>query len=235
MKLFRKKKNRDINLHLDLSLLDELIEKYNIQQWFKYAAEKWNNREHIWRGLFYISNKLSKRSRILETGCGIGLNLIWLAQRRFRYLYGFDIDESTIQASIALAKNMNYTINYYIDNGLIPKIKNQTFDLIIALNWTYHLADFDMKTFFDTYSPLVSKKGFILIDCIDKSFNNHPKNQYLTSDWDKPIEKRQVSEYKVRYSWNDLYKISEKCGFKIIKQIEINHVIPKTVYVLRKK
>jgi 2-polyprenyl-3-methyl-5-hydroxy-6-metoxy-1,4-benzoquinol methylase len=47
--------------------------------------------------LRYVLNQLSKDSKILESGCGIGQWLIFLMERDYKNLYGIDYASQTIE------------------------------------------------------------------------------------------------------------------------------------------
>jgi hypothetical protein len=76
----------------------------------------------------------------------------------------------------------------------------------------------------------------LAIDVVDKSYGQYPNNQFLTSDWNKPINERNPSEYRKRYSEDDVRKTAEKSRLKIvaINKPPENSFVPRAIYILQK-
>lgn len=227
---------REKELQINSNIIEEIVNKNNAHNWFVYIVNDRKNRWEIWKTSFWLSRYLSNNAKIMETGCGIATNLLWFGQRGFHNLYGFDIDGCAISAGEQLFKHMNLPVTLWVDDGLCPKkVPDIKFDAILSFNWTFLLDNFSLEYYLKFYSGFLSKNGIIVIDVIDDSYNNVPKNQYLTSDWDKPEEYRNSSEYKKRYSREEVKKIAASAKMEITKIIKQQSTIPKVVYILRKK
>lgn len=227
-------KNKKLNL--PLRKVEEIIERNGAEPWFAYVLKERDTRWEIIDSSYYIARKLKRKSNILETGCGVGSNLAWFGQIGFKSLYGTDASESAILAAKEISKLANLDINFEIDDGLNPeKNKNIKFDAIFSLNWTYLVKKFNFEEFLDIYKKYLSSNGYLIIDVIDDSYSLIDKNKYLTSDWNKPVFERGPSEYIHRYSYDNVSNIASKHGFKVDKYLSGNGVIPRKVYILKKK
>jgi hypothetical protein len=222
----------DSQLQLSSEDVGNTLIKYETPSWFEYIFRDRLNRWDVCLPTLWIVENISFDKQILETGCGVGFNLMWLAEQGFKNLNGFDIDPKTINAGTEIANNAHLPINLWIDNGLIPNlIPNISYSIIIALNWTFLIEKFSLDEFIKTYIPYLDEKGAFIFDVIDATFNQMPDNLYRSSDLGKPIEERQLSEYKIRLSEKEVLSILNKHGLKIIQTIKEEQKIPKTIYI----
>lgn len=227
--LFRKK-----TINLSHIKVKEIMEKNKAEPWFIYIFNHRKERWDIWKPSFWVIEKLSKDIAIYETGCGCGLNLIWFGQQGIARLCGSDISKEAINAGKELVSLAKLNIELFQEDALNPSNLPQEIDVVIALNWTFLIEQFNLKFFLEKYSRTLKNNGYIIIDVIDTSYNGVLNNQYLTSDWNKPETERKPSEYKKRYSGEDISRIVSKSGFKIVETISNKQIIPKVVYIIRK-
>ena len=226
-----------IEILLDIDYIEKVIKKHNAQPWFVYALKDRKNRRHVWSPSLWLAARLKSHDRILETGCGCGLNLMWFAQNGFKNLLGSDNDPLAIAAGQEICSKMNFPIQLYLDNGLNPKINiEKPFHCIFALNWTYHVAEFEILNLCKIYSRLIDHGGYVAIDVIDESYNHYQNNEFLTSDWNKVLSERKPSEYIKRYSELDIRNAADQCGLKIVytEKPPQNSFVPRAVYILQK-
>jgi cyclopropane fatty-acyl-phospholipid synthase-like methyltransferase len=229
--IFQQKK-----INIPETVAKRILDKNNVEPWFFYIFKERAQRWDVSLVCLWLSRKIASNSKILEVGCGCGWNLIWFGQHGFNKLFGSDINKNVLSAGEELAQYLNIQINFWQDDGLNPKkIPSELFDIIIALNWTHLLEDFDLYRFLMVYKKMLAPEGKIIIDIIDFKYNEVKNNQYLTSDWNKPEEERQTSEYKKRYSMEEVQKICNAGGFTIIKVISKFQVVPKKVYAIQLK
>lgn len=222
-------------LDIDQNVVNEIVEKHGAESWFSYVIEDRKNRWDVWETAFWIARTLPSSARILETGCGIASNLIWLSQQGFKNLDGTDLVDSAVAAGKELSERCNADIKIWKDNGLTPEtFPEYNYDVVIALNWTHLLSEFSLSKFLETYAPKINKGGYVINDVINSTYGEMENNQYLTSDLDKPVEQRQPSEYKKRYSDAEVESEANKAGFKVIKKIVHEQKIPKTVFIFQK-
>jgi 2-polyprenyl-3-methyl-5-hydroxy-6-metoxy-1,4-benzoquinol methylase len=226
-----------IEISLDINFIESVISKHNAQPWFVYALKDRKNRRHVWWPSLWLAARLKSQDRILETGCGCGLNLMWFAQNGFKNLLGSDNDPLAIAAGQEICSKIEFPIQLYVDNGLDPQKNIELpFNCIFALNWTYHVAEFEILNLCKIYSRLIDHGGYIAIDVIDESYNRYDKNKFLTSDWNKSISERKPSEYIKRYSELDVRNAADQSGLKIvcIDRPPGNSFVPRAVYILQK-
>jgi hypothetical protein len=209
---------RQIDLRLPTGLLQDIVTRHGAQPWFVYAHANRRQRKHVWWPSLWLAARLPSNAAILETGCGCGLNLLWFAQHGFQRLSGFDIDEKAIAVGRELFECQGLDARLWIDNGLHPTGPVQgPFDAILALNWTYHLDEFDLGEFLQWYRPHLHAGSLMVLDLIDNSYNTVPNNLYLTSDWEKPEPLRRPTEYRKRHSLMEVCRLAKECGYRVIR------------------
>lgn len=226
--------DRECRIMLPSDRLQEILARHNVTDWFFYAFANRSERLHICEPSNWVLKNFSNEKVIFETGCGCGLNLIWFAQKGFIHLLGSDISHEAILAGKELACLANATIELWQDNGLAPEKLPDKIDVLLALNWTYHVDNFELNQFLHNYLKILNNGGCLIIDLIDDSYNSIPNNEYLTSDWTKPIDVRKPSEYKKRYSYESVVRAVKEAGYEILHTKAFNQVIPRIVYILCK-
>jgi len=226
----------DVNLPDDIVMT--IMERYKLDPWFFEGVFKkrtefyWN----AWKSSHWLAKRLHRNSHIYETGCGPALNLIWFGQNGFRHLYGSDIDPNVLAAARELCEAAGINVTLWIDNGIKPtSIPLIPFDAVLALNWTYLVESFELDKFLNTYRNFLKPGGYIVIDVIDSSYNQVPNNQYLTGDWDKPVKQRRPSEYKNRYSMQQVVDSINAIGLELIESIPKSESNFKKVYIIENK
>lgn len=222
-------------ISLSADRVRQIIDRHGVGDWFFYAFSSRVTRWHVCEPSLWVLRHLPKKTAIFETGCGCGLNLIWFAQKGFTRLKGSDICREAILAGEELALLAHAPVELWQDDGLVPARLPDRVDLLLALNWTYHVEQFDLGTFLVRYSAILVDRGYLIIDVIDSSYDGTKNNQYLTSDWGKPVAERGATEYKKRYSEAEVRKLASGTGFENCHTIRSEaEVIPRVVYILRK-
>lgn len=226
---------RTRRIHLPREEVRRVIHRHGAQEWFVYIFEKRHKRWDVWKPGYWIDDHLARDSRILETGCGCGMNLIWLAQRGFRSLHGFDNDPTAVAAGKELSQSAGVHVTYWEDDGLAPtRIPDEPFDAVVALNWTSLVEGFGLDGFLRQYSRRLAPNGVLILDAIDARYNATPNNEYQSADWNKPVEQRRPSEYKNRYSTSEIEDAAAAVGLGVEKRMTAEEVIPKNVFILRR-
>jgi len=226
-------------IDLPIELVTDVVQRARAQSWFIYAFKDRASRWHVWEPSFWLAKRLKSQARILETGCGCALNLIWFGQHGFSQLYGFDNDSAAIVAGTELCSEANTSATLWIDDGLRPfHLPEQVFDAILAVNWTYHVEAFDLISFLVTYRSHLTNRGFLTLDVVDIAYSTMPNNQYLTSDWNKPVTERGPSEYKKRYSQEQVFHAASCADMKVVHTISRRSLvteIPRRVYIFSRQ
>ncbi len=214
---------------------EQLVKKHNAEPWFAYIVKERVNRWDVWESGFWVAQHLSSSAHILETGCGIASNLIWLGQQGFKNLDGTDIEPNAIAAGAELAESLKVKVNLRVEDGLNPTFPyDYNYDVVFALNWTHLLSAFDLTEFLKKYAVKLNKGGYIINDVINATYSQMENNQYLTSDLNKPEAQRQPSEYKKRYSDAEVETAAQTAGFKLVHKIIHEQKIPKSVFIFQK-
>lgn len=220
---------------ISTSAVAAVLSRCGAEPWFRYAFQEWRQRWHVWRGVLWTVQNLPRGIQVLETGCGCGWNLFWLAANGFTSLIGIDNDAAAIAVGNELAVTSGYPVHLSEDDALNPRqLSDGSSALILALNWTYHVPEFDLALFLQRYRMVLAVGGMILIDTIDRSFDNHPDSKYLTSDWGKPAMERRPSEYIHRFTIHDIRRIAGSCGYQVLTNYNRRGEIPRSLYVLRR-
>jgi glycosyltransferase involved in cell wall biosynthesis len=219
-----------------LELINNYVEKCNTQKWYVYAFEQFRNRKHCYMAYQWIKKNIMKHEKILESGCGCGGMLYHLHNDGYLDLSGYDIDETAISAGKSIAHEICAPIDFFVENGFDPRLE-QKYNVIVGINWIYHVLDFSLDVFIEKHSSFLIKSGYLVFDMIDISYNNVENNWFCTQDWQKPIEEKRPSEYLLRYSEREVESIADKYNFRIVKIITVdnNDVIPRKIYILQKK
>lgn len=222
---------KGISLPADMVL--DVVEQEGIHPWYAHTYRERSSRWESWETCFWLAKRLPAKARILETGCGIAPNLIWLGEHGFHHLYGLDIDPRVLAAAKRLCAIARIPADLWIDDGINPAhIPPARFEAILGLNWTHLLESFDLKRFFEIYASFLTPDGVIVFDVIDTAYSTVPNNQFLTSDWGKPEAERQPSEYKKRYSRGEVCETLHSMDLRIVETISQPQLIPKTVYIV---
>lgn len=223
-------------LKIDYPIVESAVRENHAQEWFIYAHKDWDKRYHVKRPLAWIADHVSNQSRILETGCGVGINLLWLYEQGFSNLAGLDHDPSAIAAAHEIAEKSGYDISYDVDDGIDPaSLSGRVFEVIIALNWLYHVPGLDLKNLLARYHSFLSADGYLIFDCVDSSYNRTRNNEFNTSDWKKPCTQRRPSEYTIRFSRSQVRNMCSEVDLEVVHVFSKRELIKRLANsVLRK-
>ncbi len=220
------------NLSINQEIVINSLEFNQVQPWFKYIFTERETRWDIYKPSTWIAKNISPNKNILETACGVGFNLFWLAELGYTNLFGFDIDPKAIRAGYEISEYSKLPLSIWVDDGISPHLlPPKKYSCILGLNWTFLIENYSLKVFLKTYIPVLEDDGVLIFDIIDASYDSIPDNEYLSSDIFKPVNERQSSEYKFRLSLDQVKKELEVFGLTIIEIITEEQKIPKFVYI----
>ena len=221
-------------LKLEEAVIDSTLEKFGVQSWFKYIHRSREIRWDIWQPCEWIRSNVGLDSFILETACGVGFNLMWLAENGFTNLYGFDIDEAAINSGLEISNYASFPIEMWVDDGLCPALQSpMKCDVIIALNWTMLLDAFELDSFLGVYSKRLRSDGVIVLDVIDAEYGNVDGHKFHTSDGNLDEAKRRPSEYRKRFSQQEVEESARNCGLRVHHVFYEPQRVSKRVYILK--
>ena len=211
-----------------------IINAHSAYDWFLYAFDKRAERWHVCLPSLWIARNLPRDAVVLETGCGCAWNLIWLGQRGFSQLHGMDINREALAAGRDLSLLAGLDVRLYEADCTGPVPLPFAIDVLMALNWTYHDDSFDLEHFLRCYGERMRPGGNLVMDVVDASYDQVLGNAYLSSDRELPEEQRRPSEYRVRYSREEVTSALERHGFRIVETFTEEQAVPVVVYVARK-
>lgn len=213
----------------------EILERHGVEAWHTYALEQWSSRWHVWRAIRWVVTSVPRQSRVLETGCGCGWNLFWLAANGFVELEGIDVSVPAVTAGSEIASISRLPVTLRYDDAITPRtVADGSFDVVLALNWTYHVKEFNLQGFLRCYRTIITTGGYLVIDMIDSLYNNMPNSSYLTSDWVLPESQRRPSEYLHRMSEDEASLAASEHGFVTVARFSRKSTVPHFILVVRK-
>lgn len=129
-----------------------------------------------------------KSGKLLELGCGDGVNAIWLAERGYE-VYGVDIAPTAIEWAKAKAKERNLNIDFQVGNVLdLANYPDDFFDFVLDGHCFHCIIGEDRKLFLANALRVLKPKGFfhvctmcgdVTCEEIKKQFN--PQSRCLIS------------------------------------------------------
>ena len=215
-----------------LTMLADYVDYYDAQQWYKYAYREFKNRKHAYYAYEYIKKHIQKEASILEVACGASGMLFELNSLGYTNLSGFDYDERAINVAKCIAEDINASINLYVNDATNPTY-NKFYDVIVWTNGMYHLDNYSLDDFMYGFCRMLNDGGYFIFDMVNGSFNNVPSNEFLTQDWNKNIQERRPSEYKLRLTKDEVSKIAKRHNARVVKSISIQDTIPRDVYIIQ--
>lgn len=222
-------------LHLPVTDVERIIQECRAEPWHLYAIRKRIWRRHVCAACGWIADYLPTDASVFEPGCGSGANLLWLAERGFSRLQGTDISPRAVALCRELARCARIDMQVRQDDGLRPAQMPENVDVILSVNWLYHIPGASLETFLDTYRPGLARRGKIVCDVVDAAYNAVPGNQYHTSDEALPVEQRRPSEYTFRMSREEVADVAASSGFRVLRDTRFSSVRPqRAVYMLEK-
>jgi peptidoglycan/xylan/chitin deacetylase (PgdA/CDA1 family) len=220
------------NYPLDITLLKTSIEKHNAQEWYYNTALDRLSRIELAIAMDWIYSYVPYEKSIYELGCGSGNNLAWLSVHGYTNLGGSDIDDKALKVANDMSSSIGAQWSLDIDDILIPKcIPSETY-ILLALNCTYLLDDFDIASFLEKIFNILPNDAYLIIDQIDASFNSRPKNEFHSSDWSAEQHIPRKSEYRVRYSLGQIFNFTKKLNLYVVRSAPIFATIPRVVYAI---
>jgi predicted O-methyltransferase YrrM len=212
-----------------------VLDHRDVHPWHAYALRRRAERWHSWAPALWITRRFGFEAHIHETGCGCGTNLLWFAQQGFNRLSGSDLLPENLMAARQMLTLAGVEAQLWCEDGLRPAGPvDGVFDVVLALNWTYHVSHFVLDTFCARHVKSLRPRGLLVIDAVDVAYNDEPDNQYHTADRKLPRSQRRPSEYPIRLSTDQVDETAEKTGLRLIHRMRRHGGIPRAVYILQR-
>ncbi len=222
-------------LHLPETDVERLIRDCEAEPWHLYAIRKRIWRRHVCVACGWIADHLPADSSVFEPGCGSGANLLWLAKRGFSRLLGTDISPQAVALCRELARRADTSVRVWQDDGLRPRELPEPVNVVLSVNWLYHIPGASLEALLDTYRPCLTPLGKIVCDVVDTAYNAVPGNAYHTDDSHLPEGQRRPSEYTFRMSREEVADVAASCGFRLLRETRFAAVRPqRAVYMLER-
>jgi glycosyltransferase involved in cell wall biosynthesis/cytochrome c-type biogenesis protein CcmH/NrfG len=226
--------NQDPEIRIPAPIIENAIQNHQAQPWFTYVFRDRANRWDVVMPCQWVARHIGCDQPILSIGTGVGLNLLWLAERGFTRLFGTDIDPKAIGAGREISGKAGLKITLEVDDALAPKsFPGDRFAVIEALNWCHLIEGFNLDVLLDLYVPRLEAGGVFILDTIDVAYDAVPGNQYHTADREKPERERRPSEYQTRLSEAAVRESFLRHGMEIEETLTRDQTIPKRVYIGR--
>jgi SAM-dependent methyltransferase len=221
-------------IRLPIAEVNRILDVSGAEVWFKWSIEARSSRGEATSAMRWIVDNMSRNAVIFETGCGCGANLIWLGQKKFSNLSGTDRSENAIAAAEALAALARLSIIFRKDDGLQPAHLVADVDCLLALNWVYYSPTFDLFQFLSQYRNALKPDGVIVMDMVDRAYDQYPRNEYLTDDWHLPPERQRPTQYKIRMSQDEVTTAARSAGFEVTTILPGTAIPPRFVTVFKR-
>jgi len=226
--------NQDPEIRIPAPIIENAIQNHQAQPWFTYVFKDRANRWDVVMPCQWVARHIGCDQPILSIGTGVGLNLLWLAERGFTRLFGTDIDPKAIDAGREISSKAGLKTTLEVDDALAPKsFPGDRFAVIEALNWCHLIEGFNLDVLLDLYVPRLEAGGVFILDTIDVAYDAVPGNQYHTADREKPERERRPSEYQTRLSEAAVRESFLRHGMEIEETLTRDQTIPKRVYIGR--
>lgn len=159
----------------------------------------------------YYLNKLLEQikpsSKILDAGCGIGLNSFLAARRGFN-VTGIDNDKEKISSAKQILAKVPFKNAEFNQGSILDLPYNRKFDAVICFEVLEHIKD-DTKAIFEM-SRVLKNNGILILSVPGKGTISR-------------INQCAKHHFREGYSLNELVHKLNKAGFKLSKVIGIEH------------
>jgi len=225
----------DVGIGMPFADVRHAIDRHGATHWHHNIYRNRNKRWDVLAINEWVGKNISNGTKILSAGCGAGFNLYWLARRGFTDLHGFDINEKVIGASAELKNRFGFDINLWIaDMRKLDHEFEEEFGYIEAMNCMMY-GQGAYESFLSAYVKALKPLGYMAFDVIDSSFNDMANNQWDTGDWQKPIQERRSSEYTIRYSQEEVVRMTSAYNLKLVDVFSAPKVMPpRKIYIFQK-
>lgn len=207
----------------------------NASWWYASLDFRRNEADDLTRGaLKYVAENVPTTTRILGTGCGTGWMLLWLAQRGFSNIEGFDYLPNVVQAAKEIAAEINIQAKLWQDDGFHPTLEGR-YGLILVLHWLYSawMGNYGnaqresqdrealLSEFLAQYAGHIEAGGRIMLELVD-----------AISDFREPP----TDIYPIRHTPEQVSKCAVDSGLVVERKMFNSNYghLPRMLYVLRK-
>lgn len=160
---------------------------------------------------FYIQKfiaKLPKYMRVLDAGCGIGLNT-FLVSKRGNSVFGIDTDTQKIRLAKKMARRIEpENIHFRVMDIRHMNFRNEQFDCVMCIEVLEHIQE-DSRALKEI-SRVLKSDGTLLLSVPGKGFISLRNQQ----------QKKHVRQ---GYSFSQIKKMLDKTNFQLVTTVGIEH------------
>lgn len=182
---------------------------------------------------FYIKKHASKKNKILDAGCGTGMNIFFLRSKGYD-VKGIDLSPD----AIAFCKRRGLK-NVTLGNITKTPYTSGSFNVIISLDVLGHLDASSRKKTINEFYRLLKPNGFIIMQCaafeVLRSQHDkvvHLENRFTRSELKKMLSPKNWRIVKVSYRFFLLFFLI--ATIKFLKKISSRHKAKGDVYLPNK-
>lgn len=139
------------------------MEKKNVRDFYNKTVQQWAEKFYTdAEGIPVLTNFMNGLpyvSRVLDLCCGAGYDSMRLAQMGASVV-GIDLSEE----SVAIAKERNPNISFYVDNMLDDYSYIGKVDAIICMAGLVHISVEKLRTAFEQMARVMDAGGFVLLN-----------------------------------------------------------------------
>lgn len=148
-----------------------------------------------------VSNRNGK-IKVLDIGCGEGKDAVYMAEKGFD-VTAFDLTESGIKKTKALAAKRNVTLNAFVAD-INTFILDDEFDIIYSTGTIQYLQEKNINDFFRKIKKMTAVNGFNYFNVfVDKPF------LALPPDWDNEERMWKTADLFIQYNDWKIHMIDE--------------------------
>lgn len=125
--------------------------------------------------------QIKPQSHILEIGCGLGSESIFLAIRGMK-VTAIDISDSAIKTAKQLADIYAVNVNWKVENILENKFDKNQFDVITDQGCFHHLTDDERKIYLKQIQRILKPNGMFILRCFSDKIPGGPQPRRISSN-----------------------------------------------------
>lgn len=177
----------------------------------------------------FESNKLSKKSKVLELGCGEGQNAIYLLKNGYN-IFASDVSPEAIKWCKEKAKEQNFDENHFFVLDALNNNLSDSFDCIFSISTLHMLVlEEDRKKFLDFIYSHLKTKGIAIItvmgDGVDEKNNSNLKEAFKLSKRENRNKIVEVANTSCRIvNWKTFLKELEDSHLTVLKHYVTNEI-----------
>ncbi|OHE75150.1 MAG: methyltransferase, partial [Verrucomicrobia bacterium RIFCSPHIGHO2_12_FULL_41_10] len=125
-------------------------------------------------------NQIALGSRVLEVGCGVGTESVFLAVRGM-CVSAIDISSHAIEKAKMLAAAYDVMVDFQVADALHLPFENQTFDVFCDQGCFHHLTDEERITYVSELMRVLKPGGMFLLRSFSDKMPPGPQPRRITS------------------------------------------------------